>query len=67
MHRPEYLDEVVRYHQFIKSNLTCTYVDPDDLRIEEEVKYSDVCGPFCDGNVVIEYFMVSPYSKIINF
>lgn len=65
MHRPEYLDEVIELHKYIRSNLSCDYSDPENGH-PKVVKYSDICGPFCDANVVIEYFAVR-HNKGIQF
>uniref|UniRef100_A0A914CBG1 SSD domain-containing protein n=1 Tax=Acrobeloides nanus TaxID=290746 RepID=A0A914CBG1_9BILA len=55
MHRPEYLDEVIELHKYLRSNLSCDYSGPENGH-PKVVKYADICGPFCDANVVIEYF-----------
>lgn len=71
MHRVEYLEEVVRIHRHIKttihllffksrhlrSSLSFKYLGTDDS-VPEDIKFSDICGLFCDSNVAIDYFTV---------
>lgn len=58
MHRLEYLEEVVQLHKFIRSNISSEYVADEDS-LPERVKFLDICGPFCDSNLAIDYFTVS--------
>ena len=63
MHRTDYLDEVIALHRYIRSNLSCDYFNREKDLVEK-VMYSDICGPFCDANVVIEYFAVRQIKKM---
>jgi hypothetical protein len=53
IHRLRWLDECVQLHNFLRRNISA-------LLDGEQVKYSDICGPFCDANVAINYFRVNP-------
>ncbi|KAH7728589.1 CRE-PTR-5 protein [Aphelenchoides avenae] len=55
MHRLRYLDEAVRLHRYFRKNISALY-RADEESEAEQVRYVDICGPFCDANIAIEYF-----------
>jgi predicted RND superfamily exporter protein len=55
MHRLRYLDEAVRLHSFFLKNISALH-RPDEKSPTERVRYLDICGPFCDANIAVEYF-----------
>ncbi|CAB3407892.1 unnamed protein product [Caenorhabditis bovis] len=50
MHRQEYLDEAVKQWNYIAKNLSVTFDDGTSL------KFSDVCGHYCDANLAVEHY-----------
>ncbi|KHN70711.1 Patched domain-containing protein 3 [Toxocara canis] len=51
MHRLRQLEEAVRLHTFLMGNLTATVP-----LTGEQVIYGNICGSYCNTNIVIEYF-----------
>lgn len=67
MHRLRYLDEAVRLHKYFRENISALYREDEESEAEH-VRYVDICGPFCDANIAIEYFTVrllNSHSKTI--
>lgn len=58
MHRLRYLDEAVRLYSHIRENVTARYLN-EKTHQTEEVRFADMCGPFCEANVAVELFSVS--------
>uniref|UniRef100_A0A915ELK0 SSD domain-containing protein n=1 Tax=Ditylenchus dipsaci TaxID=166011 RepID=A0A915ELK0_9BILA len=57
MHRMRYLEEAVRLHNYLRKNLTLEFRPEDEPdKPVELVKYLEICGPFCDSNIVLDYF-----------
>uniref|UniRef100_A0A0N5CGS7 SSD domain-containing protein n=1 Tax=Strongyloides papillosus TaxID=174720 RepID=A0A0N5CGS7_STREA len=57
MHRLQYLEEADKLLTFLHSNLSVPY--PSDDNPTEYIKYQDICGAFCDSNIIIHYFYLS--------
>lgn len=64
MHRLRYLDEAVRLHRYFRKNISALY-RADEKSEAEQVRYVDICGPFCDANIAIEYFAVRSFFFMI--
>lgn len=58
MHRLRYLNEAVQLHTFIRQNISAQFVNEGEKNAQA-VRYADICGSFCDTNIIIEYFYVS--------
>ncbi|KAL3071140.1 hypothetical protein niasHT_033120 [Heterodera trifolii] len=48
MHRLRWLDECVRMHDFLRRNISATVGG-------QSIRYSDICGPYCEANMAINY------------
>uniref|UniRef100_A0A915BS05 SSD domain-containing protein n=1 Tax=Parascaris univalens TaxID=6257 RepID=A0A915BS05_PARUN len=51
MHRLRQLEEAVRLHTFLMGNLTASVP-----LTGEQVVYGNICGSYCNTNIVVEYF-----------
>uniref|UniRef100_A0A183C6X1 SSD domain-containing protein n=1 Tax=Globodera pallida TaxID=36090 RepID=A0A183C6X1_GLOPA len=58
MHRLRWLGECVQLHDFLRRNISAKFEQ------DEPVLYSDICGPFCDANMAINYFRDSLASQL---
>lgn len=65
MHRVDYLAEAVHLHNHIRYNITVAHHELEvDVAAGPDgrlVRYIDICGPFCDANVAVDYFYVGFY------
>lgn len=64
MHRLRYLDEAVRLHRYFRKNISALYRESEESEAEQ-IRYVDICGPFCDANIAIEYFAVRSFFLLI--
>uniref|UniRef100_A0A0K0DTA2 SSD domain-containing protein n=1 Tax=Strongyloides stercoralis TaxID=6248 RepID=A0A0K0DTA2_STRER len=57
MHRLKYLEEADKLLTYLHSNLSVPY--PSSKLPSQYIKYKDICGAFCDSNIIIHYFYLS--------
>lgn len=60
MHRLYYLNEAVQLLTFIHENISVEFVNKN---ISKTVCYKDICGAFCNANIIINYFYVNKFFK----
>ncbi|CEF66711.1 Sterol-sensing domain and Patched family-containing protein [Strongyloides ratti] len=57
MHRLKYLEEADKLLTYLHSNLSIPY--PSSEFPSQYIKYQNICGAFCDSNIIIHYFYLS--------
>uniref|UniRef100_A0A0N4ZNE8 SSD domain-containing protein n=1 Tax=Parastrongyloides trichosuri TaxID=131310 RepID=A0A0N4ZNE8_PARTI len=66
MHRLKYLEECDKLLAYLHFNLSVPF--PNSKNPSEWIQYKDICGAFCDSNLVIHYFylsLINEYNKNI--
>lgn len=61
MHRLKYLDDSINLHDFIRKNISIEWSN------NSTITYMDICGSFCDANIVVDYFTKALHRELEKF